>query len=133
MILTTEWPIEEYSCSFFLTHWKIFLLVFFFLSYSSSPCSIFYSLPFLPLLLSYVIQTVYWIFMCSLLIFFLSSDCELWLFFSSIATTGNMVLQAVKKGDTIFIGQYLFTGSETTSVWLEVGQDLCFWLQFLNA
>lgn len=29
-------------------------------------------------------------------------------------------LQAVKKGDTIFIGQYLFTGSETTSVWLEV-------------
>ena len=30
-------------------------------------------------------------------------------------------LQAVKKGDTIFIGQYLFTGSETTSVWLEVG------------
>lgn len=31
------------------------------------------------------------------------------------------VLQAVKKGDTIFIGQYLFTGSETTSVWLEVG------------
>jgi len=28
----------------------------------------------------------------------------------------------VKKGDTIFIGQYLFTGSETTSVWLEVMQ-----------
>ncbi|KAK8938684.1 hypothetical protein KSP39_PZI011369 [Platanthera zijinensis] len=27
---------------------------------------------------------------------------------------------AVKPGDTIFIGQYLFTGSETTSVWLEV-------------
>jgi hypothetical protein len=26
----------------------------------------------------------------------------------------------VKKGDTIFVGQYLFTGSETTSVWLEV-------------
>ncbi|KAK6232104.1 hypothetical protein SCA6_002177 [Theobroma cacao] len=26
----------------------------------------------------------------------------------------------VKKGDTIFLGQYLFTGSETTSVWLEV-------------
>lgn len=32
----------------------------------------------------------------------------------------NFFLQAVKKGDTIFIGQYLFTGSETTSVWLEV-------------
>ncbi|KAL2978711.1 hypothetical protein AAZX31_13G132400 [Glycine max] len=36
--------------------------------------------------------------------------------------------KAVKKGDTIFIGQYLFTGSETTSVWLEVsevkGQDV---------
>lgn len=32
----------------------------------------------------------------------------------------NLSLQAVKKGDTIFIGQYLFTGSETTSVWLEV-------------
>ncbi|KAL8551697.1 hypothetical protein ACS0TY_000680 [Phlomoides rotata] len=28
--------------------------------------------------------------------------------------------KAVKKGDEIFIGQYLFTGSETTSVWLEV-------------
>jgi hypothetical protein len=26
----------------------------------------------------------------------------------------------VKKGDTLFMGQYLFTGSETTSVWLEV-------------
>jgi pyruvate kinase len=33
-----------------------------------------------------------------------------------------MILQAVKKGDTIFIGKYLFTGSETTSVWLEVSQ-----------
>uniref|UniRef100_A0A5B7CID8 Pyruvate kinase n=1 Tax=Davidia involucrata TaxID=16924 RepID=A0A5B7CID8_DAVIN len=30
--------------------------------------------------------------------------------------------KAVKKGDTIFMGQYLFTGSETTSVWLEVDQ-----------
>lgn len=30
--------------------------------------------------------------------------------------------QAVKEGDTIFIGQYLFTGSETTSVWLEVSE-----------
>ncbi|RZS12184.1 hypothetical protein BHM03_00043593 [Ensete ventricosum] len=29
-------------------------------------------------------------------------------------------LQSVKPGDTIFIGQYLFTGSETTSIWLEV-------------
>lgn len=29
-------------------------------------------------------------------------------------------LQCVAKGDTIFVGQYLFTGSETTSVWLEV-------------
>ncbi|XP_022857501.1 pyruvate kinase 1, cytosolic-like [Olea europaea var. sylvestris] len=28
--------------------------------------------------------------------------------------------KAVKPGDTIFIGQYLFSGSETTSVWLEV-------------
>ncbi|KAL8090310.1 hypothetical protein AgCh_039689 [Apium graveolens] len=36
--------------------------------------------------------------------------------------------KAVKPGDTIFIGQYLFTGSETTSVWLEVtevkGEDV---------
>ncbi|KAG5055633.1 hypothetical protein JHK85_008143 [Glycine max] len=36
--------------------------------------------------------------------------------------------KSMKKGDTIFIGQYLFTGSETTSVWLEVsevkGQDV---------
>ncbi|KAI3977592.1 hypothetical protein MKX01_000505 [Papaver californicum] len=31
-----------------------------------------------------------------------------------------LVKKAVKKGDTIFLGQYLFTGSETTSVWLEV-------------
>ncbi|MBA0780630.1 hypothetical protein Gotri_004709, partial [Gossypium trilobum] len=30
--------------------------------------------------------------------------------------------KAVKKGDTIFIGQYLFTGNETTSVWLEVDE-----------
>ncbi|KAJ6805741.1 pyruvate kinase 1, cytosolic-like [Iris pallida] len=30
------------------------------------------------------------------------------------------VAKAVKAGDTIFVGQYLFTGSETTSVWLEV-------------
>ncbi|KAL8263298.1 hypothetical protein R6Q59_024647 [Mikania micrantha] len=29
-------------------------------------------------------------------------------------------IQAVKKGGTIFASQYLFTGSETTSVWLEV-------------
>ncbi|PPR87435.1 hypothetical protein GOBAR_AA33258 [Gossypium barbadense] len=28
--------------------------------------------------------------------------------------------KAVKKGDTNFIGQYLFTGSETISAWLEV-------------
>ncbi|KHN02270.1 Pyruvate kinase, cytosolic isozyme [Glycine soja] len=36
--------------------------------------------------------------------------------------------KSMTKGDTIFIGQYLFTGSETTSVWLEVsevkGQDV---------
>ncbi|XP_010543595.1 PREDICTED: pyruvate kinase 1, cytosolic-like [Tarenaya hassleriana] len=36
--------------------------------------------------------------------------------------------KAVIKGDTIFIGQYLFTGNETTSVWLEVtdieGEDV---------
>ncbi|OVA17880.1 Pyruvate kinase [Macleaya cordata] len=30
--------------------------------------------------------------------------------------------KAVTKGDTIFMGQYLFTGSETTSVWLEVSE-----------
>ncbi|XVE68676.1 hypothetical protein DITRI_Ditri09bG0087700 [Diplodiscus trichospermus] len=30
--------------------------------------------------------------------------------------------KAVSKGDTIFIGQYLFTGNETTSVWLEVSE-----------
>ncbi|XP_038702427.1 pyruvate kinase 1, cytosolic-like isoform X2 [Tripterygium wilfordii] len=32
------------------------------------------------------------------------------------------ISKAVKTGDTIFIGQYLFTGSETTSVWLEVSE-----------
>uniref|UniRef100_A0A803N7P2 Pyruvate kinase n=1 Tax=Chenopodium quinoa TaxID=63459 RepID=A0A803N7P2_CHEQI len=31
--------------------------------------------------------------------------------------------KAVMSGDTIFIGQYLFTGSETTSVWLEVSES----------
>ncbi|CAI8618170.1 unnamed protein product [Vicia faba] len=31
-------------------------------------------------------------------------------------------LQTVKTGDTIFIGQYLFMGSETTSIWLEVSE-----------
>ncbi|KAG5574833.1 hypothetical protein H5410_054967 [Solanum commersonii] len=36
------------------------------------------------------------------------------------AELGNQLMtSSVKKGDTIFIGQYLFTGSETTSVWLE--------------
>ncbi|XP_061340212.1 pyruvate kinase 1, cytosolic-like isoform X2 [Gastrolobium bilobum] len=30
--------------------------------------------------------------------------------------------KSMKKGDTIFVGQYLFTGSETTSVWLEVAE-----------
>ncbi|XP_074311255.1 pyruvate kinase 1, cytosolic isoform X2 [Silene latifolia] len=30
--------------------------------------------------------------------------------------------KAVKARDTIFVGQYLFTGSETTSVWLEVSE-----------
>lgn len=32
----------------------------------------------------------------------------------------DALANAVKPGDTIFLGQYLFTGSETTSVWLEV-------------
>ncbi|KAJ1685922.1 hypothetical protein LUZ63_017312 [Rhynchospora breviuscula] len=40
----------------------------------------------------------------------------------------NGLAKAVKAGDTIFMGQYLFTGSETTSVWLEVketsGEDV---------
>ncbi|KAL2345163.1 hypothetical protein Fmac_006448 [Flemingia macrophylla] len=30
--------------------------------------------------------------------------------------------KSMKMGDTIFVGQYLFTGSETTSVWLEVSE-----------
>ncbi|KAK9127627.1 hypothetical protein Syun_016424 [Stephania yunnanensis] len=30
--------------------------------------------------------------------------------------------KVVQKGDTIFIGQYLFTGSENTSVWMEVAE-----------
>ncbi|XP_021726687.1 pyruvate kinase 1, cytosolic-like [Chenopodium quinoa] len=32
----------------------------------------------------------------------------------------NGLAKAVKKGDMIFIGKYLFNGSETTSVWLQV-------------
>ncbi|KAI3499770.1 hypothetical protein L1887_35580 [Cichorium endivia] len=42
------------------------------------------------------------------------------------ATTTQKV---VKTGDTFSIGQYSFTGSETTSVWLEIekveGVDVC--------
>ncbi|GLJ05819.1 hypothetical protein SUGI_0026030 [Cryptomeria japonica] len=30
--------------------------------------------------------------------------------------------QAVKQGDTIFLGHYLFTRSETASMWLEVSE-----------
>ncbi|CAL9208812.1 unnamed protein product [Musa hybrid cultivar] len=40
----------------------------------------------------------------------------------SKASRNHLELAAVKPGDTIFIGQYLFTGSETTSVWLEVAE-----------
>ncbi|KAL0298965.1 UNVERIFIED_CONTAM: Pyruvate kinase, cytosolic [Sesamum radiatum] len=36
--------------------------------------------------------------------------------------TTKKLCAAVKKGDDIFIGQYLFTGRETTSVWLEVSE-----------
>ncbi|KAH8502126.1 hypothetical protein H0E87_016766 [Populus deltoides] len=50
-----------------------------------------------------------------------ATSCLLPINFTGLAT-------AVKKGDTIFIGQYLFTGNETTSVWLEVtevnGEDV---------
>ncbi|WVY99021.1 hypothetical protein V8G54_031172 [Vigna mungo] len=35
---------------------------------------------------------------------------------------GSANTVAIKKGDTIFIGKYLFTGSETASVWLEVNE-----------
>ncbi|CAL9121113.1 unnamed protein product [Musa acuminata var. zebrina] len=46
--------------------------------------------------------------------------------FSGLSKASNFLLGtmliAVKPGDTIFIGQYLFTGSETTSVWLEVSE-----------
>ena len=36
----------------------------------------------------------------------------------------GVLLQAVNKGDTTFIGQYMFTGNKTTFVWLEVLQYL---------
>ncbi|CAL9198863.1 unnamed protein product [Musa hybrid cultivar] len=46
--------------------------------------------------------------------------------FTGLSKASNFLLRtmliAVKPGDTIFIGQYLFTGSETTSVWLEVSE-----------
>ncbi|CAL9058709.1 unnamed protein product [Musa banksii] len=46
--------------------------------------------------------------------------------FSGLSKASNFLLRtmliSVKPGDTIFIGQYLFTGSETTSVWLEVSE-----------
>lgn len=38
------------------------------------------------------------------------------------APTSVTSLIAVKPGDTIFVGQYLFTGSETTSVYMEVAE-----------
>ncbi|XP_059628403.1 pyruvate kinase 1, cytosolic-like [Cornus florida] len=45
-----------------------------------------------------------------------------------LPTNFGGLAKAVKTGDTIFIGQYLFTGNETTSVWLEVtevnGEDV---------
>lgn len=45
-----------------------------------------------------------------------------------LAVNYDRLAEIVKKGDTIFLGQYLFTGSETTSVWLEVletrGEDV---------
>lgn len=41
-------------------------------------------------------------------------------FYKDYIVIYSYCLQSVKKGDTIFVGQYLFTGSETTSVWLEV-------------
>ncbi|XP_073267224.1 pyruvate kinase 2, cytosolic isoform X2 [Populus alba] len=44
-----------------------------------------------------------------------ATSCLLPINFTGLST-------AVKKGDTIFIGQYLFTGNETTSVWLEVAE-----------
>eukprot|EP00850_Spirogloea_muscicola_P000411 SM000002S05491 [mRNA] locus=s2:37683:43916:- [translate_table: standard] len=37
-----------------------------------------------------------------------------------LPTNFKGLADAVKPGDTIFVGQYLFTGSETTSVWLDV-------------
>ncbi|GAB2278491.1 hypothetical protein Dimus_013172, partial [Dionaea muscipula] len=37
-----------------------------------------------------------------------------------VSTYNVTPMKDVKKGDTIFMGKYLFTGSETTSVWLEV-------------
>ncbi|URE42743.1 Pyruvate kinase [Musa troglodytarum] len=38
------------------------------------------------------------------------------------ASSELLPINFIKPGDTIFIGQYLFTGSETTSVWLEVSE-----------
>jgi len=40
----------------------------------------------------------------------------------SLPINYNGLSKIVKKGDTIFMGKYLFTGSETTSVWLEVSE-----------
>ena len=37
-----------------------------------------------------------------------------------VSVSAFLFLQAVKVGDIVFVGQYLFTGSETTSVWLTV-------------
>ncbi|KAH1039663.1 hypothetical protein J1N35_041406 [Gossypium stocksii] len=48
----------------------------------------------------------------------LTSDEGLEAFSKLLPINFDGLPKAVKKGDTIFIGQYLFTGSETTSAWL---------------
>lgn len=58
----------------------------------------------------------------------ITSDVDIEPSTEMLAVNYDRLAEIVKKGDTIFLGHYLFTGSETTSVWLEVletrGQDV---------
>ncbi|CAN6854654.1 unnamed protein product [Brassica oleracea] len=38
----------------------------------------------------------------------------------AVKSTKKLCIVSVKKGDVIFVGQYIFTGTETTSVLLEI-------------
>jgi hypothetical protein len=42
-----------------------------------------------------------------------------------LAVNDPAITKFVQPGDDVFVGQYLFTGSETSSVYLKVGLSVC--------